>query len=54
MGLDRKTYLGQAEIACFCLFTDARVSSRFPCVTPGMERFSLDLPQADKKCRNCV
>ena len=54
MGLGRKSYLGQAEITCFCLFRDVRVSSRFPCVTPGVERFSLDLCQAVKKCRKCI
>ena len=42
-GLGRKSYLGQAEIACFYLFRNAKVSIRFPCLTPGMERFSLDL-----------
>ena len=30
------------------------MSSRFPCVTPGVERFSLDLPQADKSYRECA
>ena len=25
------------------------MSSRFSCVTPGMEKFSLDLPRAIKK-----
>ena len=54
MGLDRKSYLGQAEITCFCLFRDVRVRSRFPCVTPGVERFSLDLCRAVEKCRKCV
>ena len=27
------------------------MSSRFPCVTPGVERFSLGLPQVDKNYR---
>ena len=27
------------------------MSSRFSCVTPGMERLSLDLPRAVKKWR---
>ena len=54
MGLGRKSYLGQAEITCFCLFRDVRVSSRFPCVTPGMERFSLDLCRAVKKCSKYI
>ena len=54
MGLGRKSYLGQAEITCFCLFRDVRVSSRFPCVTPGVEGFSLDLCRAVKKCRECI
>ena len=35
--------VGQAEIACFYLFRNVRLSSRFPCATPGVERFSLDL-----------
>ena len=30
-----------------------RVSLRFPCMTPGAERFSLDLPWAVKN-RECV
>ena len=46
--------LGQAEITCFCLFRDVRVSSIFPCVTPGVERFSVDLCRAVKKCRKCI
>ena len=54
MGLGRKHYLRQAERTCFCLFTDVRVSSRFPCVTPGMKRFSLDLCLAVKKCREFI
>ena len=54
MRLGRKSYLGQVKITCFCLFGDVRVSSRFPCVTPGVERFSLDLCQAVKKCRKCI
>ena len=33
VGLGRKPYLGQVEIAYFCLFRDKRVSSGFPCVT---------------------
>ena len=37
-------FLGQAEIACFCLFRDVSVSSRYPCLTSGVERFSLALP----------
>ena len=37
VGLGRKSYLGQAEIARFCLFRDVRVSSSFPCVTPGVD-----------------
>ena len=53
MRLGRKSYLGHAKITCFCLFRDVRVSSRFPCVTPGVERFSLDLCRAVKKCRKC-
>ena len=53
MGLGRKSSLGQAEITCFSLFRDVRVSSRFPCVTPGVTRFSLDLCRAVKKCRKC-
>ena len=53
-GLGRKSYLGQAEITCFCLFRDLRVSSRFPCVTPGVEIFSLDLCRAVKNCGQCV
>ena len=36
-GLGRKSYLGQAEITRFCLFRDVRVSSSFPCVTPGVD-----------------
>ena len=54
MGLGRKSYLGQAEITCFCLFRNVRVSSRFPCVTPGVERFSLDLCRAVKKGRKYI
>ena len=54
VGLDRKFYLEQAEIACFSLFRDVRVSSRFPCATPRMERFSLDLLWAVKKYRKYV
>ena len=54
MGLGRKSYLGQAEITCFFLFRDVRVSSRFPCVIPWVERFSLDIYWAVKKCRKCV
>ena len=47
---NRKSYLGPAEITFFeflALFKDGerRVSSRFSCVTSGMERFSLDLPK---------
>ena len=49
VGCDRKSYIGQAEIACFCLFRDAKVSSRFLCVTPRVKRFSLDLHRAVKK-----
>ena len=30
------------------------MSSRFPCVIPGMERFLLDLPRAFKKNRECA
>ena len=54
MELGRKSYLGQVEIACFYLFRDVSVSSRFPCVTPEVERFSLDICRAVKKCRKCV
>ena len=54
MGFGRKSYLGQAEITCFCLFRDVMVTLRFPYVTPGVERFSLDLCRAVKKCRKCV
>ena len=38
----------------FFLFRDVMVSSRFPCVTAGVEKFSLDLCQAVKNCRKCV
>ena len=54
VGLGRKPYLGQGDITCFCLFRDVRVSSKFPCVTPGVERFSLDLCRAVKSCRKCI
>ena len=54
MGLGRKSYLGQAEMACFCLFRDVKVSSRFACVTPEVERFFLDFFRVVKKCRKCV
>ena len=30
------------------------MSSKFPCVTPWVERFSLELCQAVKKCRKCI
>ena len=30
-------------------FECKKVGSRFSCVAPGMEKFSLDLPQAVKK-----
>ena len=49
-GVGRKSYLGQTKITCFCLFRDVRVSSRFPCVTAEVGRFSLDLCRAVKKC----
>ena len=45
MGLARKSYLGQTETACFCLFRDVRVYLRVPCVTQKVERISLDLSQ---------
>ena len=54
IGLGRKSYLGQAEMTCFLLFRDVRVSSRFPCVTPGVIRFFLDFCRAIKKFRKCV
>ena len=41
-------------MACFCLLGDVRVSSRFPCVTLGVKRFSLDFSRAVKKYRECV
>ena len=42
------SYLGPAENASFCFWCYSRkqvdeASSRFPCVTAGVERFSLDL-----------
>ena len=37
----------------FLFIQGVRVSSRFPCVTPGLTRFSLDLCRAVKKCRKC-
>ena len=52
MGLGRKSYLRQDEVACFCLFRDVKVSTRFPCVTPGVERFSIDLCRAVKNIEN--
>ena len=54
VGLGRKSYWGQAEIACFCLFRDVRVSTGFPWVTSRVERFSLDLCRAVNRCRKCV
>ena len=41
-------------MACFCLLRDVRVSSRFPCVTLGVKRFSLDFSRVFKKYRECV
>ena len=43
-----RSYLGPAENASFCFWCESRkqvgkASSRFSCVTPGVERFSLDL-----------
>ena len=54
VGLGRKFYLGQDEIACFCLFRDVGVSLRFPCVPPGLKIFSLDLCRTVEKCRKCA
>ena len=41
-GLGKKSYLEHAEIACFCLFRDVRVSSIFPYVTAGVRNFFFD------------
>ena len=51
VGLGRESYLGQNEITCFCLFSDVRVSSRFPCVITGVEGFSLDLCRVTKELK---
>ena len=55
-GLGKKSYLPQAWTICSCLFRNMRVSSRFPWVYdfPGVERFSLDLCLANKKCRKYI
>ena len=52
--LGRKSYLGQAEIACFWLFRDVKVIPRLLCATTGVERFFLCICRAAKKCRKCV
>ena len=41
-GLSKKSYLEHAEVACFCLSRDVRVSSVFPYVTAGVQKFSFD------------
>ena len=41
-GLSKNSFLEHSEIACFCLFRDVRVSSLFPYVTAGVQKFSFD------------
>ena len=54
MDLGRKSYLRQAEIACFWLFRDVKVIPRLLCATTGVERFFLCICHAAKKCWKCV